>query len=166
MNATGTVERMSSREVTTRNGPATSYSLMVAGEWYSAGFAEPKCNEGDNVEFGVTQNGQYKNINKNSIRVVGAGDSTVSVAISPSVPAPTSRDISIGYQSSRKDAIQIVSSLIAADAIALPAKKADKYGAFLALIDEVTAKCFNDLQTVVKAGGLDDLQSAPLPENF
>lgn len=70
----GTVQKISSRQVNTQRGPATSYSLNVDGEWYSAGFQKPQCIEGDIVQFDVSVNGNYKNVTKNSLRVTGKGE--------------------------------------------------------------------------------------------
>jgi hypothetical protein len=63
--------------------------------------------------------------------------------------------LSIHYQSSRNAAIALVdAALKAGDIIALPAKKADKFDALLALVDRVSERYFLALEDVIKAGGI------------
>lgn len=72
-------------------------------------------------------------------------------------PAPQNddRQLSIHYQSSRNAAIALVdAALKAGDIIALPAKKADKFDALLALVDRVSERYFLALEDVIKAGGI------------
>lgn len=48
---TGTVERMSTKDVTTKFGVKPTYSLMVDGAWIKHGFKKPACNTGDEIQF-------------------------------------------------------------------------------------------------------------------
>ena len=142
------------------------WSLQVGDEWYGNGFDEPACKEGEAVEFNWdsnTKNGRtYKNISKGSIKIKqGAAPSAPSYAPPAS---PGARDVSIQYQSSRKDALVLFPLLVEAGAISLPKEKAAKYDAVLALVEEITNKFYIDIQTTVENGGVDMEDMVPTPE--
>lgn len=118
----------------------TVYSVQVNGQYYGGFWNDaPKCQEGDNVQFDATQNGQYWNANPNTMQVVSAP-----AAPAASAPATGGRSFndnrqdSIVFQSSRKDAIQLVGIMLANDALTLPAKKADKYSVLVDIVRELT----------------------------
>lgn len=119
------------------------YSIQVNGQYYG-GFwnTAPNCNEGDTVEFDATQNGQYWNANPNSLRKVAGGapapDTSVAAAAPRANNGGDARQNSIVYQSSRKDAIQIVDVLLRSESLTLPTKKADRMSVVLDLVDELT----------------------------
>jgi hypothetical protein len=46
---------------------------MDSGDWYGYGFERPNFGEGDEVSFDVDWNGQYGNVRKGSLQVVGGG---------------------------------------------------------------------------------------------
>jgi hypothetical protein len=106
------------------------------------GIVEP----GNVVEF------QAETMDEKSAKVVGA------VAIVPKAQAaanavatgaiPGDRQGSIVYQSSRKDALEYVKLVVASGAIKLPEKIAAKLKALDALLDQVTADFFNDVNTL------------------
>lgn len=106
-----------------------------------AGIAEP----GNRVEFMATMNSDGK-----SARVDGDVKALAAVAAAPGgTPSMgVSRDNSIQYQSSRKDALEFVGLLVKAEAVKLPAKPADKLGALVALVDSFTASFFEDINTL------------------
>ena len=56
----------------TRNNRMT-YSAKVNGTWYGHGFNIPSFQQGDEIEFVTVTNGQYINIDTNSVRVLGSG---------------------------------------------------------------------------------------------
>lgn len=69
------------------------------------------------------------------------------------------RDVSIRYQSSRKDALEFVSLIVKAEAVKLPAKQADKLEALEALVDHYTAIYLADIGTqgaVARASGAEE----------
>ncbi len=70
----GIVSKVNNRQVNTQNGPATSYSIQIGSDWYSAGFKAPTCVAGDKVDFEFKMNGQYKNLIPNTLRVTGKGE--------------------------------------------------------------------------------------------
>lgn len=84
---TGVVEKINSRDVNTRRGPAKSYGINVSGVWYSGGFTAPACSEGDTVEL-EHKDDQYKSVV--SVRVTASGGgvpTTTSPTSSVGVPA-------------------------------------------------------------------------------
>lgn len=120
------------------------YSVNVDGQWYGGFWNDrPNCNEGDSVEFEATQNGRFWNANPPTLRVVSSqpaaptGNSSAAGAAS-SNSGGDSRQNSIVYQSSRGDAIELLKVLLEQDLVSLPTKKADKMGAVLNLVDELT----------------------------
>lgn len=74
---TGLVEVVSAKD--TANG-GTVYNMKVLcddtgeSEWFGCGFDEPDCDEGDEIECEVEQNGKYTNIIVDTIVVTNAGN--------------------------------------------------------------------------------------------
>lgn len=135
------------------NGKA--YSAEVGGTWYGAGFNEPKFKEQDVIEFTVENRGKFKNLGE-TVTVVGTSTGSVKP---PAKASFDDRNVSIAYQSSRKDALVFVQTLIQTGAITLPTKKSDQADALLALVEDYTAQFYLKLEDVVKEGGvtLEDL---------
>lgn len=136
------------------------YSICIDDVWYggpNAGKVKPDCNDGDQVEFEFTANGNFKNIT--SINVVGGG-ATSPASSNTSAPAG-SRDVAILHQSCRKDAIALVAAALEASAMPLPAKNADKLDAVLAMVDDLTGRFFIDTTEVIAAGGVDASDIVP-----
>lgn len=69
----------------------------------------------------------------------------------------------IQHQASRNSAIELVKVAVQADALALPAKKADKMDALVALVNELTDQ-FN-ADTVAVGKGERRMDSAPQQDN-
>ena len=165
MKVQGFVEKLSTKQGQGRNGPWTMFSINVNGEWYSCGFKAPNCQEGQYVEFDVVQKGQYKNAeNVTPTQQASAPAGNGGTGAAPASMPVNKKDISIHFQSCRKDAIQTLGVLLGNDAVKLPAKQADKYDAALALIDELTARYYLRLDDVIAAGGLSEEDLVPAPE--
>lgn len=137
---TGTVSRITSKE---RNG-SVAYSILVneggAENWYSAGFAPPACQQGQQVTFAATSrefNGRtYWNMQKGSMQAGGAAPAAPAPAQAPPAqaaapagsPPPSFKDKQIIAQSSLRTATQAVGAML--DAGVLPVgsgSKAAKY---------------------------------------
>jgi len=150
----GFVEQISEKQRTGANGNYMTYNVKINGEWLGAGYKKPQCKQGDNIDYEITQKGQYKNITNISIN---SGAITTN-APNNATTAPThrvdTRDISIRYQSCRKDALALTNMLLASDALKLPAKQADKVDAALAFVDEITNQYYIALQDVMDKGGV------------
>jgi len=112
--ATGNVEQISTRP--TSNG-GTAYNIKLSdGAWYGYGFDAPNFVQGNNVSFAFAQNGNFKNVDASTV-VVNAVAAAASQAVSSAAPAPSydDRQLSITYQSARKDALSIVDMALAHD---------------------------------------------------
>lgn len=161
----GVVERI------TQRGRATN--ICVAGTWYGCGFNGVPCQEGDEVTFSVTQNGNFLNADVNSMEVLSSGNQapprqqqqrggyqqrrSAPRASSGGAPAGNpkddywkqreERDVEtqrrIQYQASRNSAIAAVAAALEKDILPLPATKAKAFDAYLAMIDELTERYNN-----------------------
>jgi hypothetical protein len=143
------------------NGPWTLYSIEVDGTWYGSGFKAPNAKEGDYISFDVVQKGQYKNAE--NIAVSAGAPATAAPTASGGAAPVNKRDISIHYQSCRKDALVALGVLLQHDAVKLPAKQADKFDAALALVDEMTNQFYLKLEDVIAAGGVQVEDTIPSP---
>ena len=138
------------------------YGVKIGDTWYGAGKYEPKFNEGYEVQFGYTMNGKYANMDFKSVEIINAGTAGNSSTDGgpPSSSASSSgsssgaakggvnwdlKDKRITYLASRKDALSLVAVLTANEAITLPAKKADKYGALCSLVNDITNEMFYEV---------------------
>lgn len=159
----GHLNKISVKQGVGRNGPYTMYNIEVDGTWYGHGFKQPEVPEGAYIEFDVVQKGQYKNAE--NVRLSNAAASAPSnPSAAPSGAAPVNkRDVSIQYQSSRKDAIAVLDVLLSHEAVKLPAKQADKFDAALALLDDVTNQFYLKLEDVIEEGGVQLEDTIPSP---
>lgn len=121
------------------------YAVKLPDGWYGTGSKkDPGLAQGDMIEFTWTSNGQYKNIDpKTLIKLEGApsGNNQPRTSGNTNSWVPdVDRQKSIIYQSSRKDAIEIIKAALSAGCLPLPAKKAEQFDSLLALVDELTVK--------------------------
>jgi hypothetical protein len=183
----GVVQKIS--EKATRNGGTMFNVCLDTGqedEWFGHGFDEPEFSEGDEIEFDVSYNGDYANVDVDTVVIVSAGSggrggnrnnrngssrgrtgqrnsksSSSRGGNNRRSGAPASRgarksgagnapaddtkmskedwakkDKMIQVQAAQNTAIALVSAAVQADAVKLPAKQADRYDAFCALVDE------------------------------
>jgi len=64
----GRVKRINSRPA----GRGTAWNIqMDSGDWFGYGFEQPNFGEGSEVSFDVDWNGQYGNVRKGSLQVIG-----------------------------------------------------------------------------------------------
>lgn len=121
-------------------------------------------NQGDSVTFEFETNGKFNNIKPGSIQKGAA--SAAPAKAKGGAPQQSNfndtRQLSIHYQSSRNAAIAFVEAAIKADALALPAKKGDKFDALLALTKEVTDRFHVELEQVIEDGGV--TPDIPMPQ--
>lgn len=165
----GVIQAIDNKQGVGRNGPWTLYNVTIDGQKYGAGFDAPAANVGDFVNYEVEQKGQYKNV-KNISLASGqppVANTPAPAASSAGAPAKATdwdlKDISIRYQSSRKDAIQLTTALLQAGALAIPAKKADQADAIMAFIEETTTQYYITLDGVMKARGVSTEDLIPPP---
>lgn len=69
----GLVDKVFSKKRNTQHGEKMSYSLIIDGEFYGNGFTNPGDLEGSEVEFTFSRNGNFANIDKDTIKVLSSG---------------------------------------------------------------------------------------------
>lgn len=146
---------------------AKAYNIVVDGDWYGYGWLNdgaPDFNEGDSISFEYEKKGRFSQIKKETIK---KSQGTPKKASSGG-GSFDNRQLSIQYQSARNAAIETVNMLVVAGLVPLPAKKAASYEAAMSLIDDLTAKYHNDVDTVVENGGLvlEDLSAFEQPDEL
>jgi hypothetical protein len=164
----GFIAKINARNVNTRRGPSTSYSLRLEREdgteidkWFSFGFKKPPVNEGDFVKLTYTENDrgfldvdELKPLKNGPARsqkespARGASGGGASGARSADPKGPT-----IHYQNSRTAAIDVVALMLANDALPITEAKtkagtAKRYEEILALINKITVQFFFDVETL------------------
>ena len=63
----GVIQQIKTKKVGAQQ--KTAYDMQIAGQWYGYGFFAPKAKEGDYVTFSATQNGNFWNIDRGSMKV-------------------------------------------------------------------------------------------------
>tara|TARA_R110002126_G_scaffold250085_1_gene392924 strand:- start:491 stop:1060 length:570 start_codon:yes stop_codon:yes gene_type:complete len=182
MQISGVVERAETRPMTFGDGrQGAAYDLYVNGTKYGCGFKPTGANVGDTVSFDATQNGQYWNLAKNTPVTIGAAAQVVPQAVpqqgqvqstlavtSPPRQGPTDTQVAIQFQSSRKDAIEQVKTLLQYGAGGITDKTVASKRADIidALTDEYTTTYFNRIIEVVENGGVEPSEEAQLAAVF
>lgn len=164
---------MSGNVVEVKDYPKNVALKMDDGQFYG-GFKNTdktitSVKQGDSVSFEFETKGRFNNIKPGTIEK-GAPSATPQSSQQGEAKSagPTqstfndTRQLSIHYQSSRNAAIAFIEAAIAADALALPAKKGDKFDALLALTKEVTDRFHVELEQVIEDGGV--TPDIPMPQ--
>lgn len=145
----GNVERINSREVNTKNGPQTAWSMLVKGpdgseNWYGLGFSKPQFREGSSISFQASQNPRgYWDAENSSVKVLKESAPSGGGSSSGGVAALSNRDKSITLQTAFKVAPDIVNIMLAAEVLSFPKTKKE---ASQDAIIELTTKIAYDLQ--------------------
>lgn len=93
-----------------------------------------------------------------SMEVDGKNITSISVTGTSSAPTPAASgrkdnvQAAIIFQSSRKDAVQVVAAALEANVLPMPTKQAEKYDSFMALVDQVTERYFKEAMEVQTTG--------------
>lgn len=153
MKVVGTIQDISSRSVA---GNRTAYGIVIDGNSYSVGLYPPRgLAVGDNVEFEVEVNGQFRNVARGSLRKVYGAAATASPPTTP-YPAPqgvsasaiagkpfvsdTDRQSIISKQAALNTAISYVNVLLETESVPLPKTAADRLAFIESLVFDSTAK--------------------------
>lgn len=172
----GFVEAVPEKSGTSKKGKAwTLYAVKVDGVHYSCGFDRPSVNPGDYVSIVVVKDDRgYDSVGKLTVLPAPAQAQVSSAASATTHPAGD-RNSSIVYQSSRKDALELVQLLMAEDALPISAAKtaagkAARYAELLALVDKLTVQLFYDVITLrqldrVQDAGAEVASTDKLPED-
>ena len=156
----GKLEKVVGRE--TQYG--VMYDLYINGDRFGAGKVKPKFSEGDCIKFRFTRNGNFKNVVATSMEkhdgdLPTAATPVVQALEGPSIANPNppasnpktyedkekDRQLSILFQSARKDAIETARLLLEADAVGFKStsKWAEKHDILVAKITDLTREYYN-----------------------
>ena len=150
----GVVVRLIERNVNTRNGPATSYSVLVnvgdSEEWFSFGFKNPKLQPDQAIKFVANESNGFWNGDPSTIEILAATSKSVtSSTMAKAIVSADQRQRSIVWQASSRTAVMAVDSMLQNGYAGLPAntKKAEKYDFYLSLLNEVTMNLYTSALT-------------------
>lgn len=118
----------------------TVYNIKGSdGVVYGCGFNKPDVVKGDLVEFEVVMNGNFSNIKKGTLKKVQNNQSTnANTSGGGGYGFSQERQDSIIYQSCLKTAVDLSTWMVEQGVVSLPSKKSEKYGAMVALVQEMT----------------------------
>ena len=150
MKVVGTIQDISSRSVA---GNRTAYGIVIDGNNYSVGLYAPRgVAVGDNVEFEVEVNGQYRNVARGTLRKTYGATASVpttpgtAIATAPPAANPksfvsdTDRQSIISKQAALNTAISYVNVLLETESVPLPKTAADRLAFIESLVFDSTAK--------------------------
>lgn len=182
---TGFVVKINQRNVNTRRGPSTSYSLRLEDEngaeinkWFSAGFKKPPVSEGDFVKLSYSENDRgFLDISEIKPLKNGPARSGKSATSGTGAARDNSagRDERITYLACQKVAEERVRTLL--DAGALPVSEAKtkagtskRFDEIAALVAKITVQLYHDAMTLrllksVADAGKDAEKAAALPDD-
>lgn len=154
----GKIEKVVGRE--TQWG--VMYDVYINGDRFGAGKVKPKFADGDVIKFRFTRNGNFKNVVASSMEKHDGDLPTEATPVvntlesgTPNTPAPNNpktyedkekdRQLSILFQSARKDAIETARLLLQADAVGFKStsKWAEKHDILTAKITDLTREYYN-----------------------
>jgi hypothetical protein len=155
--------------------PNKTFSIKLEGDplYYRCPRGKGQGSDGERfagiAEAGNTVTFEAEPVNDTSAQIVGsvtkveaqqATVASIGTGVANSAPAPagqgTSREASIHYQSSRRDALAFVETAVRHGMVKMPAKEAARLEALEALVDHYTAAFFADVATfgaVARANG-------------
>jgi hypothetical protein len=186
---TGFVKKITVKQGQGKRGPWSAYSVKIEKEngneyeeWLSSGFEAPNFKEGEYVTIEAAQNDKgYWQIKSSKVLKNAPAKKSSAAGAGASVGGANSRESTIHYQSSRKDAIEVLRLLTDVDALPISGAKtaagvAKRYEEVMALVDKLTVRFYNDvetkriLETVIDEGAADgeteadDEEIDPTPE--
>ena len=177
----GNVEKIATRSGRGAKGPWTAYNVLLSEggkeTWVSFGFDAPEFTEGDRIKTtGFLKDGKYLTYIKGAPIKVKAADKPANGSGNQSSGGGGDRQASIIYQSSRKDALQLVEILLANDALPVSGAKsksgeAKRFDEIKAFVDKLTVEFFHDVDTLRKldevedAGAVEEKPVDELPPN-
>jgi len=141
MQAQGIVEVVSAKTETKTGKPLRSplYSVKLnTGDWFGCGFDNPNVNKGDNITFDFTDGQFGKEMNVSTVSKAAGGSAPTGGGNSSAAPTISGdqRQASIVYQSSRKDAITLLTAAAELELVKLP--KSGGFDALLGMVDDLT----------------------------
>ncbi len=183
MKFVGFVKRINVKEGRGKRGPWKAYSAKIEkddgseyNEWVSLGFDAPPFKEGDYVQLETEENEGRQQYVKGSAKVKknaparasqntsnkgSTGGTATGGAQGGTGFNEPARQASITYQSSRKDAIEIVSLLLANGALPMSEAKtkagtAKRFDEITAAVEKFTVELYNDVTSLRVLGRVAD----------
>lgn len=168
----GFVKKITTKTGSGKRGPWTAYSTKLEkadgtefDQWIGLGFDAPPFKEGDYVQLETSEENGRQQLVKGTVKVKknpparggatnGSKGANSSDASPPaSGPSNAERQASITYQSSRKDAIELVKLLLANEGLPLAAAKgkagdAKRQAEIEAAVEKYTVEFYNDVNTL------------------
>ena len=134
----GVIQEIQSRSVA---GGKTAYNLVIAGTSYGAGLFKPKAEVGQYVTFTVQMNGNFKNVERGTLKVSDykpqAQDAApAKSAVKQAVGSYDSRQDTISRQAAANTAIEWLGFLATAGALPAAKNKGAAQAAFDAMREE------------------------------
>lgn len=121
----GVIQQIKTKKVGAKQ--TTAYDLNVNGQWYGYGFYAPKASEGDYVTFEATQNGNFHNVERGTLKVGKAppeeAKRAVQANVKQAVGSYDARQDAISRQAASNTAIAWLTLLHAAGALPLSTSK-------------------------------------------
>ena len=155
----GFVKKINVKQGQGKRGPWSAYSVKLEKEngneyeeWLSSGFEAPNFKEGEYVVINAEQNDKgYWTIRDSKVLKNSPAKATTGSA-GQAAAGTSSRESTIHYQSSRKDAIEVLKLLTDLDALPLSAAKTKagevkRYEEVMALVDKLTVRFYYDVET-------------------
>ena len=148
--ATGVVKWAGGKDIKGRT--YFSFSLVDVDGFFRCGTDNPNVNKGDSVSFNYDIDPKWGNqVDKNSIKVVDSAPAQAPASKGTSAGTAVSRDDYwankeaadvdrqkiISLQAATNIATNIVTAALSADILALPTKKAEKFDALVAMVNQV-----------------------------
>lgn len=151
----GVIQSIDARSVA---GGKTAYDIVVAGQRYGAGFFQPKVKVGDYVTFTAAINGNFKNVERGTLKASAykpeAADAAPASGARPAVKQAVSsfdaRQDAISRQAASNTAIAWVGFLHSAGALPVGSKSKGALQAALDTIREEYEKSFYERNTGVE----------------
>lgn len=132
----GVIQQIKTKKVGAQQ--KTAYDMQIAGQWYGYGFFAPKAKEGDYVTFSATQNGNFWNIDRGSMKVGKAPTEAAKPSgnVRAAVNTFDARQDTISRQAAANTAIEWLGFLATAGALPAAKNKGAAQAAFDAMREE------------------------------
>jgi hypothetical protein len=156
------VAKINGRNVNTRKGPRTSYSMKLEREdgseidgWISIGWDKPNFSEGDYVKVTYAKN-ERGYLDASEVKPLKNAPAKSEATAAPSGGGRGGYDPkgpTIHYQNSRTAAIELVGLMLAHDALPMSEAKtkagtAKRFAEIKALVDKLTVQFYFDVETL------------------
>lgn len=124
--------------------PSGFYSVSVADQWFGAGKYAPKFGEGDVVEFTFTENGDFKNLDFKSVKIIEESKGEAPKKTTEAKATDWDRkDQRITWAACRNSSIAFTDMLVNHGAVKLPATVGKKEEVLFEIVAKYTKEFYN-----------------------